>query len=99
MVVVRVWDLDGQTPLGLQKVELSVLRKAEELARSRDARVVEGLVRLALRDLDLAQLDEEIDSQWVKNAEFESALPKGYYLDSEQGLTKDLTQVTEMELG
>jgi len=31
MVVVQVWDLSGQFPLGFQTVEAEVLRKAEEL--------------------------------------------------------------------
>jgi hypothetical protein len=35
----------------------------------------------------------------VQAEERESALPKGYRLDSEQGLVRDLVQVTELELG
>jgi hypothetical protein len=53
---------------------------------------------VALRDLDLAQV-EESDSVWVQEQERESALPQGYRLDSEQGLVRDLVQVTELELG
>jgi hypothetical protein len=34
-----------------------------------------------------------------KAEERESALPRGYRLDSEQGLVRDLVQVTELELG
>ena len=98
MVVVRVWDLAGQFPLGVQKVQAQVLQKAEQLARSRGALQVQGQVRVALRDLDLAQV-EESDSVWVQQQERESALPKGYRLDSEEGLVKDSVQVTELELG
>jgi len=71
---------------------------------------------LALRDLDLAQVEEldlvwvqeqaraeaqvEVQAQeWVEELELESALPLGYRLDSEQGLVRDLVQVTELELG
>ena len=98
MVVVRVWDLAGQFPLGFQKVQAKVLHRAEQLARSRGALQVQGQVRVALRDLDLAQV-EESDSVWVQQQERESALPKGYRLDSEEGLVKDSVQVTELELG
>ena len=98
MVVVRVWDLAGQFPLGVQSVQVQVLQKAEQLARSRGALQVQGQVRVALRDLDLAQV-EESDSVWVQQQERESALPKGYRLDSEEGLVKDSVQVTELELG
>jgi len=106
MVVVQVWDLSGQFPLGFQKVEAEVLRKAEELAQERGAVVVEGLVRLALQDLDLAQV-QGTEWEWVEAkeqvqvAEQESALPRGYRLDSELGLVRDWesVQVAEMELG
>ena len=98
MVAVRVWDLSGQFPLGFQSVQAEVLQKAEELALARGAVQVQGLVRVALQDLDLAQV-EETDLVWVQEMQMESALPKGYRLDSEQGLVRDLVQVTEMELG
>lgn len=110
MVAVRVWDLAGQFPLGVQSVTAQVLQRAEELAQARGAVQVQGQVRVALRDLDLAQV-EESDSEWVQVQEQvqvqesvevegrESALPKGYRLDSEQGLVRDLVQVTELELG
>jgi hypothetical protein len=103
-----VWDLAGQFPLGVQSVTVEVLQRAEELAQARGAVQVQGQVRLALRDLDLAQV-EESDSVWVqvqereqaREAEQESALPRGYRLDSEQGLVRDWesVQVAEMELG
>jgi hypothetical protein len=103
-----VWDLAGQFPLGVQSVTVEVLQRAEELAQARGAVQVQGQVRLALRDLDLAQV-EESDSVWVqvqereqaRGAELESALPRGYRLDSEQGLVRDWesVQVAEMELG
>ena len=124
MVVVRVWDWAGQFPLGVHSVSAQVLQRAEQLARARGAVQVQGQVRLALRDLDLAQV-EELDSAWVREQEqvvvveqaqaevqvevqerewvaeleLESALPRGYRLDSEQGLVRDLAQVTELELG
>ena len=98
MVAVRVWDLAGQFPLGVQSVTAQVLQRAEELAQARGAVQVQGQVRVALRDLDLAQV-EESDSEWVQAQERESALPQGYRLDSEQGLVRDLVQVTELELG
>lgn len=99
MVAVRVWDLAGQFPLGIQTVQAQVLQRAEELAQARGAVQVQGQVRVALQDLDLAQV-EEADLVWAQEAEGrESALPKGYRLDSEQGLVRDLVQVTELELG
>lgn len=126
--MVRVWDLAGQFPLGVQRVQVQVLQRAEQLAQARGAVQVQGQVRLALRDLDLAQV-EELDSVWVQGQEQvearvqeqagvavqaeaqveaqgwveavarESALPRGYRLDSEEGLVRDLVQVTELELG
>jgi hypothetical protein len=122
VVVVRVWDLAGQFPLGVHSVSVQVLQRAEQLAQARGAVQVQGQVRLALRDLDLAQV-EESDSVWVQGRERaeaqaevevevevqaqgwaegqarESALPQGYRLDSEEGLVRDLVQVTELELG
>jgi hypothetical protein len=98
VVAVRVWDLAGQFPLGVQSVSAQVLQRAEELAQARGAVQVQGQVRVALRDLDLAQVEAQ-DSEWVQAQERESALPQGYRLDSEQGLVRDLVQVTELELG
>jgi hypothetical protein len=112
--VVRVWDLSGQYPLGVQRVQAQVLQRAEQLAQARGAVQVQGQVRLALRDLDLAQVQgtewewvqeqEQVqvqvtESVQVAELELESALPRGYRLDSEQGLVRDLVQVTELELG
>lgn len=90
--------LGGSISAGVQSVTAQVLQRAEELAQARGAVQVQGQVRVALRDLDLAQV-EESDSEWVQEQERESALPKGYRLDSEQGLVRDLVQVTELELG
>ncbi len=90
MVVVQVWDLSGQFPLGFQKVELQVLQKAQELAK------VQGREKVTLQELELVQAQEK---EWVQALERESALPLGYRLDSEQGLVRDLVQVTELELG
>ena len=108
MVVVRVWDLSGQYPLGVQRVQVQVVQRAEELARERGAVVVQEQVRLALQDLDLAQVQgtewewvQEQEQAQVAEVELESALPRGYRLDSEQGLVRDWesVQVAEMELG
>ena len=96
--MVRVWDLSGQFPLGVQRVQAEVVQRAEELAREREAVEVQGQVRLALQDLDLAQV-QGTEWEWAEAKERESALPQGYRLDSEQGLVRDLIQVTEMELG
>ena len=106
--MVRVWDLSGQYPLGVQRVQAQVVQRAEELAREREAVEVAGQVRLALQDLDLAQV-QGTEWEWVQEeeqvkvqvAEQESALPRGYRLDSELGLVRDWesVQVAEMELG
>jgi hypothetical protein len=101
-----VWDLSGQFPLGVQRVQAEVVQRAEELAQERGAVVVQGQVRLALQDLDLAQV-QGTEWEWVQEqeqvqvVELESALPRGYRLDSEQGLVRDWesVQVAEMELG
>ena len=118
--MVRVWDLSGQFPLGVQSVQVQVLQRAEQLAQARGAVQVQGQVRLALQDLDLAQVEEsdlvwvqgqeqvavqaeaQVEAQgWVEAEARESALPRGYRLDSEQGLVRDWesVQVAEMELG
>ena len=109
-VVVQVFDLSGQFPLGFQKVEAQVLQKAQELA------LAQGREKVTLQDLDLAQV-QGTEWEWVQVQDLvqekaqaqvkvqelarESALPKGYRLDSEQGLVRDFesAQVTEMELG
>ena len=65
MVVVQVFDLSGQFPLGFQKVEAQVLEKAQELAKA------QGREKVTLRDLDLAQV-EEADLDWA-SLQFESA--------------------------
>ena len=85
-----------------------MVQRAEELAQERGAVVAQGQVRLALQDLDLAQVQgtewewvQEEEQVTVQVAEQESALPRGYRLDSEQGLVRDWesVQVAEMELG
>lgn len=70
MVQVQVWDLSGQYRWGFQKVSAEVLARAEELARARAAVEVEGLVRVALRDLDLAQAEAE-DLEWALEQELD----------------------------
>jgi len=94
--------------LGVERVPLQVVQRAEELAQERGAVEVAGQVRLALQDLDLAQV-QGTEWEWVQEQaqvqvvelERESALPRGYRLDSEQGLVRDWesVQVAEMELG
>ena len=105
-VVVQVFDLSGQFPLGFQRVEAQVLEKAQELAKA------QGREKVTLQDLDLAQV-QGTEWEWVQekvqekvqgsvqDLARESALPKGYRLDSELGLVRDFetAQVTEMELG
>ena len=100
MVVVQVWDLSGRIPLGIRKVHPQILQKAEELAQARGSLQVQGLVRVSLQDLDLAEV-QGTEWEWVQGSARESALPLGYRLDSEQGLVRDFesAQVTEMELG
>jgi hypothetical protein len=87
---------------------VQVLQRAEQLAQERGAVQVQGQVRLALQDLDLAQVQgtewewvQEQEQVQVVELERESALPRGYRLDSEQGLVRDWesVQVAEMELG
>ncbi len=106
--MVRVWDLSGQFPLGVQRVQAELVQRAEELAQERGAVTVQGQVRLALQDLDLAQVQgtewewvQEQEQVQVAELELESALPQGYRLDSELGLVRDWesVQVAEMELG
>ena len=82
--MVRVWDLSGQFPLGVQRVQAEVVQRAEELAQERGAVVAQGT-----------------EWEWAEAKERESALPRGYRLDSEQGLVRDWesVQVAEMELG
>lgn len=66
--MVRVWDLSGQFPLGVQSVQVQVLQRAEQLAQARGAVQVAGQVRLALRDLDLAQV-QGTEWEWVQEQE------------------------------
>jgi hypothetical protein len=47
-----------------------------------------------------AEAEVQVEAQgWVEEQARESALPRGYRLDSEEGLVRDLVQVTELELG
>lgn len=98
MVVVQVFDLSGQVPLGFRKVEAQVLEKAQELAKARGSIQVRGLVRVSLQDLDLAQV-QGTEWEWVEASARESALPVGYRLDSVEGLVRDFAseQVQEMD--
>ena len=69
MVVVQVFDLSGQFPLGFHRVELQVLQKAQELAKA------QGREKVSLQDLDLAQVqDSGLD--W-ESLQLESARWKG----------------------
>ena len=98
MVSVQVWDLSGRIPLGIRKIHPQILQKAEELAQARGSLQVQGLVRVSLQDLDLAEV-QGTEWEWVQETERESELARGMVLDSEQGLVRDLVQVTEVELG
>ena len=94
MVVVQVFDLSGQIPLGFRKVHPEVLRKAEELAQARGSVQVQGTVRVSLQDLDLAEV-QGTEWEWVQETERESDLARGMALDSEQGLVRDLARAVE----
>ena len=88
----------------MAKVWVQVPEKAQELAKA------QGREKVSLQDLDLAQV-QGTEWEWAQESAQvnlqetglarESALPKGYRLDSEQGLVRDFetAQVTEMELG
>ena len=102
MVVVRVFDLSGRIPVGFLKVTAQVAEMAQELARSK------GRNQVSLQDLDSAQVQIEEalhrskmnhPSVQAQESGQESALPKGYRLDSEQGLVRDWTVEQVRELG
>jgi hypothetical protein len=88
MVVVQVFDLTGQVPLGFRTVEAQVLEKAQELAKA------QGREKVTLRDLDLAEV-QGTEWEWVQETERESELARGLVLDSEQGLVRDLARAVE----
>ena len=90
MVVVQVWDLSGRFPLGVQRVQAEVAQQAQALAQS------QGRAKVSYQDLVQVQ-----KAEWIQVQERESALPRGYRLDSQQGLVQDWesAQVTELELG
>jgi len=71
-----------------------VVQRAEELAQARGAVQVAGQVRLALQDLDSAQV-QGTEWEWVQETERESELARGMVLDSEQGLVRDLARAVE----
>ena len=53
-----------------------------------------------VQEQEQAEAQVEVQAQgWVEEQARESALPRGYRLDSEEGLVRDLVQVTELELG
>ena len=87
-VVVQVFDLSGQFPLGFQRVEVQVLQKAQELA------LAQGREKVTLQDLDLAQV-QGTEWEWVQETQRESELAQGMVLDSEQGLVRDLARAVE----
>ena len=89
MVVVQVFDLTGQVPLGFQTVEAQVLEKAQELAKA------QGREKVSLQDLDLAQV-QGTEWEWVEASERESALARGMVLDSVQGLVLDSARAVEL---
>jgi hypothetical protein len=97
MVVVQVFDLSGQIPLGFRKVHPEILRRAEELAQARGSVQAQGLVRVSLQDLDLAEV-QGTEWEWAEVEARESALPKGYRLDAELGLVRDFESAQVVEL-
>ena len=94
MVSVQVWDLSGRIPLGTRKVHPQILQRAEELAQARGSLQVQGLVRVSLQDLDLAEV-QGTEWEWVQETERESESARGMVLDSEQGLVRDLARAVE----
>jgi len=90
MVVVQVFDLTGQVPLGFQTVEAQVLEKAQDLAKA------QGREKVTLRDLDLAQV-QGTEWEWVEASARESELAPGLVLDSVQGLVFDSVKAREKE--
>ena len=94
MVLVQVWDLTGRIPLGTRKVHPQILQRAEELAQARGSLQVQGLVRVSLQDLDLAEV-QGTEWEWVQETERESELARGMVLESEQGLVRDLARAVE----
>ena len=101
-------------PLGFHRVEAEVLAKAEELAQAQGRSKVTlwdlDLAQVQVEDFayQSAQVQElqltqgqESQSAPAPVSVQESALPKGYRLDSEMGLVRDFesAQVTELELG
>jgi hypothetical protein len=72
------------------------LAQVEEL----DLVWVQEQERVEVAEQERVEVQVEVQAQeWVAELELESALPRGYRLDSEQGLVRDLVQVTELELG
>jgi hypothetical protein len=59
-VVLRVWDLRGEVPLGVQRVEVEVAERAQALAQARGLQAP----KVSVLDLDLAQVEEQ-DLEWV----------------------------------
>ena len=89
--MVRVWDLSGQFPLGVQSAQVELVQRAEELAQERGAVQVAGQVRLALRDLDLAQV-QGTEWEWVQEEE------QVQVVEQEQVRVVESVQVAELEL-
>ena len=93
--MVRVWDLSGQFPLGVQRVQAQVVQLAEELAQARGAVQAQGQVRLALQDLDLAQV-QGTEWEWVQEQE---QVPVRVQESSQQVLARVEQQVEVLEPG
>lgn len=112
MVVVRVFDLSGRIPLGFLKVTAQVAELAQELARSKgrnqvslqdldsaQVQIEDSLHRSKMNHpSNQLQVQESVWYQAQESSQ-ESALPKGYRLDSEQGLVRDWTVEQVRELG
>ncbi len=95
--MVRVWDLSGQYPLGVQSVQVQVLERAEQLAQARGAVQVAGQVRLALRDLDLAQV-QGTEWEWVQEQERVQVVELERELEQEQVVEQEQVEEQEREL-
>lgn len=65
MVVLRLFDLSGQIPLGFQTVTPDLAHRAESIAKA------QGREKVTLRDLDLAQAEAQ-DLDWA-SLQFESS--------------------------
>jgi hypothetical protein len=90
-----------QAQVQVQESDLvGVQATVQALAQARAGQVQQAhSVQDLMEQLQQGEQAEVRDLVQVEAEARESALPKGYRLDSEQGLVRDLVQVTELELG